>query len=232
MSWSGPTQLGSLTSGSTAAFTVPTGGVPVGALLLIRLVDGATTGTYGASDNATGSTNTYTALTPIVDSAIGYQATMIYCLLTTALAAGNRIQLTRGGSTGFGPCAQFTYFTGGTGTTDGSNATDTGYSSTWTTGSITTTANGDLVVCGCGHNVSTGDSSASGGFTDEVYTYSSGISYGVQCQYQIQASAGAVTGGGTWTANGHGAAQILAFKAGGAAGASIPNLIMAPMVAS
>lgn len=90
------TNIGTATgsSGGSLAVTVPAGGVPAGALIVVVVSEGASTVGGSVADTAG---NTYTAVTGVFNnaaSASGY-GRMYYALNATALAQNNTITFTR-----------------------------------------------------------------------------------------------------------------------------------------
>jgi len=102
-------QTTSTSAGTTVNLTVAAGGVALGDVIVIlgaadnSGTSGAAT-TVSAADNHAGTTNVYTLRTPqgIADpgaASAGAQACILHCPVTTALSAGDVIQVTLGNST-------------------------------------------------------------------------------------------------------------------------------------
>lgn len=218
------TLLASVTTGASGPYEAVTSGAinTTGASLLVAFT--ASNGTSNASATFSDSKgNTWVggfAAGYGVKPALGGVFEMWYCINPT-ISTTHTVSATYGGNVVY-PRINFMAFSG-TGAFDGQNVNSINSASSagpLTTGSVTTTANGDLVVSafGWGTNTLSGEAVSVGTITDRG-AYLSGNYRGLFDMYYLQPSAGAVNPSWSWTGNaGEPCGGTMAFKtsAGGA----------------
>lgn len=178
----------STTAAGTLAITVPTGGHALGSLLVIPVMVGnsGASGTApvtitGVADNHTSTTNVYTveASSGVVTVTNQYRLQLCWCILTTALVAGDIITVTFSGSSQTDLAADTAEFTNVVARDVAAvSASPTG--TTIAAGSMTPSVSGDLLIVAYS---ATNPTSVNAG----------------QVQMNILVAAGALTRGFLWT---------------------------------
>ena len=167
----GPTLVGTYSaSNATPTITVPAGGVPAGALLVMVASQAVatTTGSWcstACSDNHAGSTNVYTVANEGFVASTSPRTAIIYSPITTALTSGNVITINRPVTGNNRSVVDAFYFTGVQLTspldvTGKAAAATSPASVVTTTGTAGQTTASDLVVAGIGTIKSFGAASA------------------------------------------------------------------------
>lgn len=210
---SAPTHVGTLDQGLTTShvFTVPAGGIPQGALLLLR---GGATASPSVPTDSRGNVYTSDRLRSQLTS--GQFGFTFRTVVATALQSGDSITISTAptASTMLMTVDYFTYDTGWKASpVDTSNAAQTS-TLVWSPGSVTTqNQNDELVVSAICSDSPTTSSTPLNGFTEEQ-DIAGAVATGFRLvtQYLIVSALGTYTGSGTWsTGTPQGAAMTVAY---------------------
>lgn len=207
--------IGTAASASNPAslsITVPAGGVPAGALVIVGFYKSNQTNSVTAPTDTKG--NTYVAIKRIVGGNNNASVEVYASILTTALVSGNTISFSfNGGPRDAAMRADYwTNVSSATADASGSNSS-TANVATWTSGSATPTQTDDLVYVLCGF-----ESGNVGSLTTASYTAFSSLptgnaNNGIIAGYLLDATTvTAQSAGGGFTSNGQYGAIIALFK--------------------